>query len=436
MDKLDMQTKNLADEKFEALRQLFPNAVTETMDDAGAVVRAVDKDVLMQEIATRVVEGRDERYQFTWPDKRQAILAANAPLSKTLRPAREESVNFDDTENLYIEGDNLDVLKLLQETYLGKIKMIYIDPPYNTGSNLIYKNDFSILDRKYEMNSGQKDMMGNQLVENLESNGRFHTDWLNMMYPRLLLSRNLLMDGGYIAVAIDDNELYNLKKILDEIFGENNYIGTIITRCNPQGRNKNNIDPVHEYHLIYSKNITGLELLKIEKQSLGDERFRNLMRSGTNSRKNERPYRFYPILEKEGNINVIEKSEYKKIYSKGKGFDEAFIKELKRKYESLGYRFILPVAKNGEEKVWQRTFERVSEECYEYIYEKGQVKAPINKERTPISLWAEDRYSNVSNGTNRLKTIFDGNTFFDFSKSLYTVMDLISLNTKSDDIMH
>lgn len=166
MEKLDMQTKNLADEKFEALKQLFPNAVTETMDDAGEVVRAVDKDVLMQEIATRVVEGRDERYQFTWPDKRQAILAANAPLSKTLRPVREESVNFDDTENLYIEGDNLDVLKLLQETYLGKIKMIYIDPPYNKGGDFVYNDDFKQSMGEYIEASGQYDEEGNRLEKN------------------------------------------------------------------------------------------------------------------------------------------------------------------------------------------------------------------------------------------------------------------------------
>lgn len=224
MEKLDMQTKNLADEKFEALKQLFPNAVTETKGDDGEVVRAVDKDILMQEIATRVVEGRDERYQFTWPDKRQAILAANAPLSKTLRPAREESVNFDDTENLYIEGDNLDVLKLLQETYLGKIKMIYIDPPYNKGGDFVYNDDFKQSMGEYIEASGQYDEEGNRLEKNLETNGRFHTDWLNMIYPRLKLARNLLSDDGVIFISIDDNEQENLKKICSEIFGKTNIL--------------------------------------------------------------------------------------------------------------------------------------------------------------------------------------------------------------------
>ena len=260
MEKLDMQTKNLADEKFEALKQLFPNAVTETMDDAGEVVRAVDKDVLMQEIATRVVEGRDERYQFTWPDKRQAILAANAPLSKTLRPAREESVNFDDTDNLYIEGDNLDVLKLLQETYLGKIKMIYIDPPYNTGSDFVYKDDFKQSAEEYIEASGQYDEEGNRLEKNMETNGRFHTDWLNMIYPRLKLARNLLSDDGVIFISIDDNEQANLKKVCDEIFGSDNHRNTLITRRRVKSLNLqfaekglNSMNLGFEYIFVYSK---------------------------------------------------------------------------------------------------------------------------------------------------------------------------------------
>lgn len=254
MEKLDMQTKNLADEKFEALKQLFPNAVTETMDDAGEVVRAVDKDILMQEIATCVVEGRDERYQFTWPDKRQAILAANAPLSKTLRPVREESVNFDDTENLYIEGDNLDVLKLLQETYLGKIKMIYIDPPYNKGGDFVYKDDFKQSAEEYIEASGQYDEEGNRLEKNIETNGRFHTDWLNMIYPRLKLARNLLSDDGVIFISIDDNEQENLKKVCDEIFGEGNFIANIVRNTNSSKNQSLFISVNYDYALVYAKN--------------------------------------------------------------------------------------------------------------------------------------------------------------------------------------
>jgi site-specific DNA-methyltransferase (type III DNA modification enzyme) len=245
MDKMKMHTPNKADENFEKLAAMFPNAITETIDENGVVVRAIDKDVLMQEISCTVVEGREERYQFTWPDKKKSVLTANAPINKTLRPVREDetvptgsdsegnpycstgSVNFDNTENLYIEGDNLEVLKLLQETYLGKIKMIYIDPPYNTGNDFVYEDDFAQSTDEYITNSGQLDEEGNRLVANTESNGRFHTDWLNMIYPRLKIAKNLLEDNGAIFISIDDNELNNLLKVCDEVFGESNYCCTI-----------------------------------------------------------------------------------------------------------------------------------------------------------------------------------------------------------------
>lgn len=228
MDKLKMQTVNKADENFKKLAAMFPNAVTETIDENGEVVRAIDKDVLMQEINTRVVDGKEERYQFTWPDKKKSVLLANAPISKTLRPCREESVDFDTTENLYIEGDNLEVLKLLQETYLGKIKVIYIDPPYNTGTDFVYNDDFAQSTEEYLANSGQFDDVGNRLVTNTECNGRFHTDWLNMIYPRLRLAKDLLADDGAIFVSIDEHEHENLIHIMNEIFGESNYIDSIV----------------------------------------------------------------------------------------------------------------------------------------------------------------------------------------------------------------
>ena len=227
MDKLKMQTANRADENFKKLAGMFPNAVTETIDENGEVVRAIDKDVLMQEISCKVVDGNEERYQFTWPDKKRSILLANAPINKTLRPCREESVDFDNTENLYIEGDNLEVLKLLQETYLGKIKMIYIDPPYNTGNDFVYADDFAQSTDEYLENSGQFDDEGNRLVKNLDSNGRFHTDWLNMIYPRLKFAKDLLTDDGVVFISIDDNEVENLIKCCGEIFGESNFIAQI-----------------------------------------------------------------------------------------------------------------------------------------------------------------------------------------------------------------
>lgn len=254
MDKLKMQTANKADENFKKLAEMFPNAVTEAIDENGEVVRAVDKDVLMQEISCKVVDCNEERYQFTWPDKKKSVLLANAPINKTLRPCREESVDFDNTENLYIEGDNLEVLKLLQETYLGKIKMIYIDPPYNTGNDFVYEDDFAQSTDEYLANSGQYDEDGNRLVKNLDSNGRFHTDWLNMIYPRLRLAKDLLTDDGVIFISIDDNEQENLKKCCDEVFGANNFITQIVwEKVHTRKNSAINFSSSHEYILCYAK---------------------------------------------------------------------------------------------------------------------------------------------------------------------------------------
>lgn len=261
MDKLKMHTPNKADENFKKLAALFPNAVTETIDENGEVVRAIDKDVLMQEISCTVVEGSEERYQFSWPDKKKSVLLANAPINKTLRPCREESVNFDTTENLYIEGDNLEVLKLLQETYLGKIKMIYIDPPYNTGNDFVYEDDFAQSAEEYLANSGQFDENGNRLVPNTESNGRFHTDWLNMIYPRLKLAKNLLSENGFIAISIGEEESDNLRKVCDEVFGEQNFRNILEVRRYDKNLNLQfaseglaTMNVGLEYIYIYSRN--------------------------------------------------------------------------------------------------------------------------------------------------------------------------------------
>ena len=271
MDKLKMQTVNKADENFKKLAAMFPNAVTETIDENGEVVRAIDKDVLMQEISCKVVDGNEERYQFTWPDKKKSVLLANAPINKTLRPVRDDettptgadsegnpycssgSVDFDTTENLYIEGDNLEVLKLLQETYLGKIKMIYIDPPYNTGNDFVYEDDFVQSTDEYLENSGQFDDEGNRLVKNLDSNGRFHTDWLNMIYPRLKLSKDLLTDDGVIFISADDNEIENLKKMCDEIFGRSCFVDCITWNKRVPKNDNKGIGNIHEYILVYNK---------------------------------------------------------------------------------------------------------------------------------------------------------------------------------------
>lgn len=254
MDKLKMQTVNKADENFKRLAEMFPNAVTEAKDENGEIVRAIDKDVLMQEINTKVVDGKEERYQFTWPDKKKSVLLANAPINKTLRPCREESVDFDNTENLYIEGDNLEVLKLLQETYLGKIKIIYIDPPYNTGTDsFVYDDNFAQSTDEYIENSGQFDDDGNRMVQNPESNGRFHTDWLNMMFTRLRLAKDLLSDDGVIFISIDDNEVANLSKMCDEIFGVDNAIAVFPRLATKSGKTPLTFMVSHDYVLCYTK---------------------------------------------------------------------------------------------------------------------------------------------------------------------------------------
>lgn len=254
MDKLNMMSKDGVQENIEKIKELFPNAVTEVLRD-GKPMLAVDFDVLKQEMSSVLIDEKEERYQFTWPDKKKSVLLANTPISATLRPCKEESVDFDNTENLYIEGDNLDVLKLLQETYLGKIKMIYIDPPYNTGNDFVYEDDFTADSADYLANSGQYDDQGNRLFQNTESNGRFHTDWLNMIYPRLKLAKDLLSDDGVIFISIDDNEQANLKKLCDEVFGEDNCLGTIVWRKKRKGSFlSKGIINVIEYLLVYIKN--------------------------------------------------------------------------------------------------------------------------------------------------------------------------------------
>ncbi len=254
MDKLKMQTENIVDENVSFIAQRFPNCVVEAKDENGNISKMVDFDLLKQELSKVVIEGDKERYQMTWPDKKQAILTANSPISKTLRPCKEKSVNFDNTKNIYIEGDNLDVLKVLRETYLGKIKMIYIDPPYNTGNDFVYNDDFATDTDEYLERSNQVDEEGNRMVVNSDSNGRFHTDWLNMIYPRLKVAKDLLADDGVIFISIDDNEQENLKKICNEIFGEDNFVGEHIRKTVTQRAMAKNYNTQHEYCLLFAKN--------------------------------------------------------------------------------------------------------------------------------------------------------------------------------------
>ena len=260
MKKMNMQTTNIVDKNIKRIGELFPNCLTERLNDEGKPEMAIDFDQLRQELSKDIVEGPEERYQFTWPDKRNAIRLANAPTTDTLRPCREESVDFDNTQNLYIEGDNLQVLKLLRENYLGKVKMIYIDPPYNTGNDFVYNDDFSQTTGEYMHNSGQEDEEGNRLVANTESNGRFHTDWLNMIYPRLKVAKDLLSEDGVIFISINDYELDNLLKACSEVFGSSNKLACFCWRTDGNFDNQARIKNCHEYILLFAKKETMVNL--------------------------------------------------------------------------------------------------------------------------------------------------------------------------------
>ncbi|MDF4030494.1 site-specific DNA-methyltransferase [Lactobacillus delbrueckii] len=282
MDKLSMSSVNLAKKNLKKLKALFPDAVTEIINDDGKLVHAINKDILMQDINLEVIDGAKERYQFTWPEKKQSIVMANSPITKTVRLEKDKSLGRDgtngevDSKNIFIEGDNLDALKLLQETYLGKVKLIYIDPPYNTGNDFIYEDDFVKSANEYADNSGQTDEEGNRLVQNSESNGRFHTDWLNMMYPRLRLARDFLTDDGVIFISIDDNEQENLKKICDEIFGSNNFLAQVVwERAYAPINLKKNFSVSHDYILVYGKNSSIIQTNGIARTDESDNRYQN-----------------------------------------------------------------------------------------------------------------------------------------------------------------
>ena len=271
MDKLKMQTENIVDENIDFIGKKFPNCIVEAKDESGKLTKMVDFDLLKQELSKVVVDGDKERYTMNWPDKKQAILTANSPIAMTLRPCKEKSVDFDNTKNIYIEGDNLDVLKVLRETYLGKIKMIYIDPPYNTGNDFVYNDDFATNTEDYLTRSNQIDVEGNRMVSNNESNGRFHTDWLNMIYPRLKVAKDLLTDDGIIFISIDDNEQENLKKVCAEIFGEGNFVATLKWKKKKQPSFLSKVADVIEYIVVYAKNYNQIGQLCVETISDSDK---------------------------------------------------------------------------------------------------------------------------------------------------------------------
>lgn len=424
-----MQTSNMADENFKKLAEIFPNIVTETIDENGNVVRAINKELLEQEISTKVVDGPKERYEFIWPEKKQSIIAANAPTTNTLRPSVEDSVNFDTTKNLYIEGDNLEVLKILQETYLGKVKMIYIDPPYNTGNNILYINDFGMTIDDYMEISNQTDEIGNQLILNTETNGRFHTDWLNIMYPRLKLARNLLTDDGFIVLAIDHNELSNLIAICDEVFGFNNRIGLVTVVHKPEGRNQEKFfGTSNEFALFYAKNKKASKFNEVaisedvlktftEKDEIGLYRLNNYRRDGggdSNLRKNKSHF-WYPIYVSKDLKDISLKS-------------------------NEDYLEIFPVTSTGVERTWKTskdTFidrlknnliiaQRVGNryEIFEKYYEQQVIKTH----------WIEKKYHAIHYGTNIIKKLL-GEAYFDFPKSIYLLEDIIKLTANKESMI-
>lgn len=400
MDKLKMHTPNRADDNFKKLAALFPDAVTETINENGEVVRAIDKDVLMQEISCTVVDGKEERYQFTWPDKKKSVLLANAPIAKTLRPCREESVGKDgtpggfDSENLYIEGDNLEVLKLLQETYLGKIKMIYIDPPYNTGSDFVYEDDFAQSTEEYMANSGQFDEEGNRLVKNLDSNGRFHTDWLNMMYPRLRLAKDLLSDDGIIVISIDDNEIRNMRLLCDEVFGESNFISTVIwQKIHSTKNDAKYFSENHEYAVVYAKFIGDIKINLLPRTDEMNSRYKNPdndprgpWQSGDLVASGER-----------SNGHFIVTSPVT-----GKNFDVPQGKHWVYSQENL----LKLVADN---QIWfgadGNSFPR-----------KKRFLKDVQNGRTPSTLWLAEEVGHNQSATREVKALFDDEKLFDFPK--------------------
>ena len=429
MEKLNMQTTNIVDENIKRIGELFPNCLTERLNDEGKPEVAIDFDQLRQELSKDIVEGAEERYQFTWPDKRNAIRLANAPTTDTLRPCREESVDFDTTQNLYIEGDNLQVLKLLRENYLCKVKMIYIDPPYNTGNDFVYNDDFSQTTGEYMHNSGQEDEEGNRLVANTESNGRFHTDWLNMIYPRLKVAKDLLSEDGVIFISIDDNEQKNLKNICDEVFGEVNFLGHLTIIIKPEGRRYGAFAKCHEFCLVYSKdsNFAITNEISVEGASyqyydedggfnLKGLRNRNVKSFNSSNRPNLRYPFFANIQQPDKNglfpVTTIENKELIKI--------EASVID-------------------GLKSVWRwgkETAELKKDQLVAYKGPDGNYRI-FQKERkltqTAKTLWNETKF--ISNkGTKEVADIL-GKSIFDFPKSVAFVKQIIQIGTEEDSLI-
>ena len=433
-------------DNIEKIRNLFPNAVTEVIDgyvkdengDEKPIIKLkVDFDVLKQELADTLIDERELRYQFTWPDKQKSILLANTSVAKTLRPDKEKSVDFDNTQNLYIEGDNLDVLKLLRETYLGKIKMIYIDPPYNTGNDFVYEDDFAIEGEEYKYGSGQYDEERNRLFQNTESNGRFHTDWLNMIYPRLKVAKDLLTDDGVIFISIDDNEVENLIKIGDEIFGRNNRVGIIIVKSNPRGSmSEAELAYLHEYLLVYSKSMYEIDILGSElsdsmkeeykyKDEFGNYRLLGLRMRGGFWRKSQRPNLYFPIYinPKTGAVSLTENENFNEVsYPIQPSTMEAGTwRWSKEKIEKDKHFLIGKQVKRNDSLVWD-------------IFQKDYQERVGGRKTKVTTIWEESEV-NYQNGTVEIKNLFNATGIFNYSKPVFLIKKAIAMSTNEDSLV-
>ena len=408
MDRLKMQSLDVTGSNIDKIAKLFPQCVTEHKDKDGKTVLGIDFEKLRDELSADVIDEGEERYQFTWPDKKAHAHLANTPTTKTLRPCREESVDFDHTQNLYIEGDNLDVLKVIRETYLGKVKMIYIDPPYNTGNDFVYNDDFSQDADEYKENSGQTDEDGNRLVQNTESNGRFHTDWLNMIYPRLKVAKDLLSDDGVIFISIDDNEQENLKKVCDEIFGERNFISQVIwERAFAPINLKKHFSVSHDYILCYSKDKERTICYGLKRNEDSLNRYSNPDNDPRGAWQSDNATVGPAITEK--------------VY------------ELKLP----SGRTILPP--NG--RCWLYTKQRFEEMIKDNRIWFGpngdnvpRVKrflSEVKQGLTPMSIWKYSEVGHSQEASQKLKALFDGKDLFDYPKSVGLIKRCIELYVQS-----
>ena len=429
MEKMKLHSPDLTQANIEKIRALFPDCVTEVRDEeTDALHLAVDFDQLRQELSNHIVEGPRERYQLDWPGKREAKIVANAPIAKTLRPCREESVNFDATKNLFIEGDNLDALKLLRETYLAKVKLIYIDPPYNTGSDFLYDDDFAETTADFLARSNQTDEDGNRLVANTDSNGRFHSDWLTFIYPRLKLAKNLLDDDGFIFISIDDNEIHNLKKICDEIFGQQNFIGQITVQCNPSGRDYGGIARMHDYLLAYQKSddaeIYGLVDHNKEfpfTDEISGFEIRELRNRNITFHQGNRPNLHYPFYLNPDNVDE-------------NGFCEISLES------KSGFIEILPKESQGYKTVWRWGKSKSAQNLNINIVGKPMkdggyqiVEKYRKKSKMARSIW-NDKDVYTEKGTLLVKSLFD-KKIHDFPKPVEMIMRIVEMSSKENDVI-